>query len=91
LGLEIKRVAFNEIPAEIQELAKKEFREEAEVLGVTEYNYSNGIKEYTICAVDDLAVLEFDIHSKRGITRFNRVSFSAILLAMEKVQRKFSS
>jgi hypothetical protein len=88
--MKIETKSFNEIPVEIQEMANKEFGEGTEILEVMVFDYLNGNKEYIVKAIDDSALIEIDIHSKRGITRDNRVSLPTVLLAIEKVKNKFN-
>jgi hypothetical protein len=87
--MQIRNVSFDEIPVEIQEMVKKELIEGTEILEVTVFDYSNGTKEYTVKAIDDSALIEIDIHSKRGITSADRISLSTVLLAIEKARNKF--
>jgi hypothetical protein len=89
--MKIERVAFEEIPTEIQEQVKKDFREGTEILEVMVFDYLNGNKEYIVKAINDSSLIEFVIHSKRGMTSYNSISLPTVLLAIEKVQRKFSS
>lgn len=88
--MKIERVAFEEIPNEIQEQAKKEFRDGTEILEVMVYDYLSGNKEYIVKAINDLSLIEMSIHDKVGITSYNSISLPTVLLAMEKVQRKFN-
>jgi hypothetical protein len=87
--VKIERVAFEEIPTEIQEQVKKEFREGTEILEVMVFDYLNG-KEYIVKAIDDSSLIEFVIHSKRGMTSYNSISLPTVLLAIEKVKNKFN-
>lgn len=91
--MKIERVAFEEIPNEIQEQVKKKFRDRTdrtEILEVMVYDYLNGNKEYIVKAINDLCLIEISIHNKLGITSYNSISLPTVLLAMEKVQHKFS-
>jgi hypothetical protein len=88
--MKIETKSFNEIPVEIQEMANKEFREGTEILEVTVFDYLNGNKEYIVKAINDSSLIEFVIHSKRGMTSYNSISLPTVLLAIEKVKNKFN-
>lgn len=85
--MKIERVAFEEIPNEIQEQAKKKFRDRTEILEVIVYDYLNDNKEYTVKAINDLCLIEMSIHDKLGITSYNSISLPTVLLAMEKFNK----
>lgn len=84
--MKIEKVAFEEIPTEIQEIAKKELTEGTEILEVMVFVYPNGNKEYIVKAINDYSLIEICIHSKIGITSYNSISLPTVLLAMEKVK-----
>jgi hypothetical protein len=88
--MKIERVAFEEIPNGIKEIAKKELTEGTEILEVMVFDYLNGNKEYIVKAINDSSLIEFVIHSKRGMTSYNSISLPTVLLAIEKVKNKFN-
>jgi hypothetical protein len=85
--VKIETKSFNEIPAEIQELAKKKLKDGTEVFEVTVFDYCDGNKEYTVKAIDDAFLIEVSVHNKRGIESVDRVSLGTVISAIEKIPR----
>jgi hypothetical protein len=89
--MQIRNVSFDELPAEIKEIAEKELGNIADFLGTTIFDYETGNKDYIVRAVTNHSIVEMTINSKRGVSRVDMVSLSTVMEAIEKFPQRFSS
>jgi hypothetical protein len=89
--MQIRNVSFDELPAEIKQIAEKELGNIADFLGAIIFDYETGNKDYIVCAVTNHAIVEMTINGKRGVSRVDMVSLSAVREAIEKFPQRFSS
>jgi hypothetical protein len=82
--VKIERVAFEEIPTEIQVIAKNTLKGDVEFFEATVYHYDDIKKDYIIRGVDDISIIEVSVNSKRGLQRVDMVSFSTVSQAIKK-------
>jgi hypothetical protein len=88
--MQIRNVSFDELPAEIKEIAEKEISV-ADFLSAIIFDYETGNKDYIVRAVTNHSIVEMTINSKRGVSRVDMVSLSAVVEAIEKFPQRFSS
>ncbi|EZP75045.1 hypothetical protein H839_16133 [Parageobacillus genomosp. 1] len=88
--MQIRNVSFDELPAEIKEIAEKEISV-ADFLSAIIFDYKTSSKDYIVRAITNHSIVEMTINSKRGVSRVDMVSLSAIREAIEKFPQRFSS
>jgi hypothetical protein len=89
--MQIRNVSFDELPAEIKEIAEKEIGNIADFLGATIFDYETGSKDYIVRAITNHSIVEMTINSKNVVSRVDMVSLSAVVEAIEKFPQRFSS
>jgi hypothetical protein len=89
--MKIQNISFDELPAEIKEIAEKEIGNVVGFLDATIFEYGFGNKDYIVRAITNHSIVEMTINSKRGVSRVDMVSLSAIREAIEKFPQRFSS
>jgi hypothetical protein len=89
--MQIRNVSFDELPAEIKQIAEKELGNIADFLGAIIFDYETGNKDYIVRAVTNHSIVEMTINSKHVVSRVDMVSLSAIREAIEKFPQRFSS
>jgi hypothetical protein len=82
--VKIERVAFEEIPNGIKEIAKNTLKGDAKFFEATVYHYDDVNKDYVIRGVDDISIIEVTVNSKRGLQRVDMVTFSTVFQAIKK-------
>jgi hypothetical protein len=89
--MQIKHASFDELPAEIKEIAEKELGNIADFFGATIFEYETGSKDYIIRAITNTSIVEMTIKSKYVVSRVDMVSLSTVREAIEKFPQRFSS
>jgi O-acetyl-ADP-ribose deacetylase (regulator of RNase III) len=87
--MQIRNVSFDELPASIKEIAEKEIGNVVGFLDATIFEYGFGNKDYIVHAVTSHSIVEMTINSKRGVSRVDMVSLSAVREAIEKFPERF--
>jgi hypothetical protein len=87
--MQIRNVSFDELPAEIKEIAEKEIGNIADFLGACIFEYETDRKDYIVSAITNHAIVEMTINSKHVVSRVDMVSLSAVREVIEKFPERF--